>query len=113
MRRPVYRSLDQKATFFGIRGRFLLVAGLGAGIALILGTVAGAVAGMLPGIGTGTLACAGAYLATVSLQSRVDEKDLWKVIARRGYPHIYWVRPKHIRNLWQGFNLAPRLRESD
>ena len=42
---------------------------------------------------------------TLSLQTRVDEKDFWKAVSRRAYPAVYRVRPKHIRNLWRGFNL--------
>ena len=35
-----------------------------------------------------------------------DEKDIFKMVARRSYPTLYLVRPKHIRNIWKGFNLA-------
>ena len=107
MRRRVYRSLDQAATVFGIRGRFLIVMALGGALALIVGLVVGAVTGMVVGIGAGLLCCTGAYLVTMSLQSRIDERDMWKVVLKRGYPTLYRVRPKHIRNIWRGFNLPP------
>ena len=81
MKRRVYRSLDRPAAFFGIRGRFMWV--------------------MAPGL-VGAVA---AYLLTLSLQSRIDEKDIWKRIVRKGYPSLYKVRPKHVRNIWRGFNL--------
>lgn len=105
MRRKVYRSLDRAATVFGIRGRFLWMMALGGSLALIVGLVVGGVAGMIPGMGAGLLGAVAAYFLTVSLQSRVDEKDIWKVVVKRGYPALYRIRPKHIRNIWKGVNL--------
>lgn len=105
MKRRVYRSLDRCATVFGIRGRFIWVMALGGALALIVGMVVGAVAGMILGMGAGILGAAAAYFLTVSLQSKVDEKDIWKVVVKRGYPTLYRIRPKHIRNIWKGFNL--------
>lgn len=105
MKRRVYRSLDRPATVFGIRGRFLWVAVLGGALALIVGLVVGAVSSMIVGFGAGLLAALAAYFLTLSLQSKVDEKDLFKMIVKRSYPALYRVRPKHVRNIWRGFNL--------
>lgn len=105
MKRRVYRSLDRPATVFGIRGRFLWVAVLGGALALIVGLVVGAVSSMIVGFGAGLLAALAAYFLTLSLQSKVDEKDLFKMIVKRSYPALYHVRPKHVRNIWRGFNL--------
>ncbi len=105
MKRRVYRSLDRPATVFGIRGRFLWVAVLGGALALIVGLVVGAVSSMIVGFGAGLLAALAAYFLTLSLQSKVDEKDLFKMIVKRSYPSLYRVRPKHVRNIWRGFNL--------
>ena len=106
MKRRVYRSLDRPATFFGIRGRFLWVMALGGAIALVIGMVVGAVSSMILGFGAGLLVATGAYFMTVSLQSRIDERVIWKMVVRQGFPALYRVRPKHIRNIWKGFNLA-------
>ena len=105
MKRRVYRSLDRPATVFGIRGRFLWVAVLGGALAFIVGLVVGAVSSMIVGFGAGLLAALAAYFLTLSLQSKVDEKDLFKMIVKRSYPALYRVRPKHVRNIWRGFNL--------
>ena len=105
MRRRVYRSLDRPATVFGIRGRFLWVMALGGALALIIGMVVGSVTSMIVGFGAGLLAVTGAYFVTVSLQSRIDERDIWKMVVRQGFPALYRMKPKHIRNLWKGFNL--------
>lgn len=106
MKRRVYRSLDRPASFFGIRGRFLWVAAIGGAMALVAGLVVGGATSMILGFGAGILAGVGAYLMTLSIQSRIDEKDLFKMIIKRSYPFLYRVRPKHIRNLWRGFNLS-------
>lgn len=105
MRRKVYRSLDQTASFFGIRGRFILVTLIGAGIVLVPSLIIGSATTVLLGGGVFLIGAASVYLMTLSLQSRVSEKDFWKAVARRAYPAVYRVRPKHIRNLWRGFNL--------
>ncbi len=107
MRRRVYRSLDRPASVFGIRGRFLWVAALLGAMALIVGLVTGAATSMIVGFGAGLAGAGAAYLATLSLQSRIDEKDLVKTIVKRSFPTLYRVRPKHVRNLWRGFNLSP------
>ena len=75
------------------------------GAAVSDGAVGGAVS-MLAGVGTALVGALAAYMATLSLQSKVDEKDIFKMVARRSYPTLYLVRPKHIRNIWKGFNLA-------
>jgi len=106
MKRRVYRSLDRPATVFGIRGRFMWVAAILGTLALIVGLVAGKATSMILGFGAGLLAAGAAYLFTLSLQSRIEEKDLFKMVVKRSYPTLYRVRPKHIRNIWKGFNLA-------
>ena len=105
MKRRVYRSLDRPATVFGIRGRFLWVMALGGALALIIGMVVGSVTSMIVGFGAGLLAVTGAYFVTVSLQSRIDERDIWKMVVRQGFPALYRMKPKHIRNIWKGINL--------
>ena len=50
----------------------------------------------------------GEVLVQLDVSSKIDEKDLFKMIVKRSYPSLYRVRPKHIRNLWRGFNLSPR-----
>ena len=107
MKRRVYRSLDRPATVFGIRGRFLWVMALGGALAFIIGMVVGGVSSMIMGFGASLLAAVGAYLVTMSLQSKINEKDIWKLLVKRGYPRVYRVPPKHIRNIWKGFNLRP------
>ena len=105
MKRRVYRSLDRPATVFGIRGRFMWVFAVGGALALIVGLVVGGATSMILGFGAGLLAAVVAYLLTLSFQSKIDEKDLFKMIVKRSYPSLYRVRPKHVRNIWRGFNL--------
>ena len=109
----MYRSLDRPAAFFGLRGRFMWVMVLGGALALVGGLVVGRAVAMIAGFGAGLIVAVAAYLFTLSLQSRIDEKDIWKRVVRRGYPSLYRVRPKHVRNIWRGFNLPrPEGREA-
>ena len=79
---------------------------LGGALALIAGMVVGGVTSMILGFGAGLLAAVVAYFVTVSLQS--------KILVKRGYPAVYRVPPKHIRNIWKGFNLrTARPEEND
>lgn len=105
MRRKVYRSLDRTATFFGIRGRFLMVVAMGGGLALILGMVVGAVTSAFGGVAAGLVGAVAVYFYTQTLQSRIDEKDFLKMLVRMGLPQVYRFPARHIRNIWKGFNL--------
>lgn len=107
MRRKVYRSLDRSASIFGIHGRFLMVVGIGGALALMVGLIVGSVAGMIIGASSGLALAGVAYLYTLSLQSKMDEKAFLRIIVKRGYPRLYRFSPKHIRNIWKGFNLPP------
>ena len=60
---------------------------------------------MLMGFGVLLVESVIIYLLTITLQEKIDEKDLYKLILRRRFPDIYRVQPKHIRNIWKGFNL--------
>ena len=97
MKRRVYRSLDRPATVFGIRGRFLWVMVLGGALALIVGMVVGGVTSMILGFGAGLLAAVVAYFVTVSLQSKFDEKDIWKILVKRPLkgPWLAGVKPAY------------------
>jgi len=105
MKRRVYRSLDRPATFFGVRGRFMVIFGLGFALALIIAMIVGGMTSMLVGFGVLLLICVAVYMTVISLQERISEKDLFKLVIRRRFPDIYRVQPKHIRNIWKGFNL--------
>ena len=105
MKRRVYRSLDSSVSFFGVKGRFLWVMALGGAFALIAGMVVSRLSVTLVGFGAGLIVVVGAYLLTQVLQSKIDENRLLKILVKRGYPSLYRVPPKHIRNIWKGFNL--------
>lgn len=105
MRRKVHRSLDRPAAVFGIRGRFLYVFGLIAAVALVAGLALGRAVSTALGFAVAIAGFLAAYMVTVSVQSRIDGRDLWKLLAGRGLPSVYRTRPMHVRNLWRGFNM--------
>lgn len=74
-------------------------------LSLILGLVIGGVTSLLFGFGVILVVLVAFYVLTMILQSRIEEKDIWKTLAKRSYPDVYRMRPKHIRNIWKGFNL--------
>jgi len=105
MRRKVCRSLDRPSAFFGIRGRFIYVLVLIVAAGLVPSIVVGKLTSMIFGFGVLLVVAVAAYFVTTSLQSRIDEKDMMKVLAKRRLPERYRVRPKALRNIWKGFNL--------
>ncbi len=83
----VYRSLDRPLSFFGIKGRFTMIAGVGLGVsallALIMGNTSGnSLVGLLTFLG-------GAVVSVVfvfTLQARFSERTLVKFIAAKKIP---------------------------
>jgi len=105
MKRKVYKSIDHRAEFFGIRGRYLYLTFLLIALDLVVAITVGTAVSMLAGVGTGIAGALAAYFLVLSLEGKVGERHLLKVIVKRGYPTLYRVRPKHVRNIWRGFNL--------
>ena len=105
MRRKVYRSLDRPSSFFGIRGRFIMVTLAIVAVGLVPSIVIGKLTNMLLGFGILLVTAVVAYFVTTSLQSKIDEKDIWKMVAKRRFPDLYRMRPKSVRNIWKGINL--------
>lgn len=108
MTRKVYRSLDRSASVFGVKGRYLVVMAFGAALSLVVGIAAGTALGMIAGAGVTLLGLLAAYIATLTVQSRIDERNLLKVIVKRSLPELYRVPTRHPRNIWTGFGLPGR-----
>ncbi len=109
MRRRVYRSLDKPSEFFGIKGRFMMVMFFLSVCGITLSIMVGQIMGMIFGIGAAILLCAISYFITIVMQSKTKEKDFFKIVTKKLYPQVYAMRPKHIRNIWKGFNLNNKL----
>ena len=108
--RKVYRALDRSVSFFGIRGRFVIVfagvAAAGLAAALLVGFVTdSSLTGFIVFIG----GAAGAYFVTTSLQRRYGGS--WRVfskyLASRRRPQFVSFRHHSVRSL-----LAPRDKSS-
>ncbi len=105
MKRKIYRSIDKSSEFFGIKSGFLIVFGGISCFAAIASIMVGTINNMFLGFGFLILAELGTYFLTIVLQSKYKERQLFKILAVKGYPTIYSMKPKHIRNLWRGFSL--------
>lgn len=94
----VWRSLDQPAAFFGIRGRFMtlfaVVAGCAAFIALVIGSSYGTLLGMV------TLAallfCD--YMLVISIQSKMSDKEFTRTLSGRNFGWFIKVTPNSLQS---------------
>lgn len=88
-----WRSLDQPAAFFGIKGRFMtlfaIIAGAAAVIALTAGGTYGTMLGMM--IFGALVFCD--YMLILSLQSKMSDKELSRLISRNGLTRYVKVTP--------------------
>lgn len=70
----------------------------------VLGLAAGKATEMLAGICVAAAGCAAAYLGVISMQAKVDERDIMKVHGHRRMPECWSTRPSALRNVWKGIN---------
>jgi len=94
MRVRVYRNLDRPFTLFGIKGKFIAVAGAIAALAIIAGIVAGSIGGLLPGLIV-CIAIAGlGYLGITEIQNKVGTKALERRLSSFNTPKFIVVNSK-------------------
>jgi len=91
MRVKYYKSLDRELMLFGIRGRWLLVCGIGIGTVLFLSFIIGMIYGS--GVGMGFFICGFAldFLACMVLQAKIPSRRLQKL------PYIKMLPCKIVR----------------
>ena len=94
----IWRSLDQPAAFFGIKGRFMtlfvIIAGAAAVFALIIGSSYGTMIGML--IFGALLFCD--YMLVQSIQAKMSDKEFSRLISRSGLIRFVKVTPDSIHS---------------
>ena len=99
MRVKVYRNLDRPFSLFGIRGRFIALAGALALCIIIISLVVGSVAGLVTGLVTAAVLLAVGYLAITEIQHRLGNKALRRKMTCLGLPKFVIIRSKVWRRL--------------
>lgn len=89
MRCKVYRNLDRPFSLFGIKGRYIIVAGVAAIADIIVAIVVGAVFGSIIGIAAAAALVAVGYIAIGEIQQKFGAKAIDRKIAGLSIPkHI-------------------------
>lgn len=89
MRCKVYRNLDRPFSLFGIKGRYIVVAGVLALTDIVAAMITGSVFGSLYGLVAAAVLAALCYIAVGEMQQRFGTKAIDRKIAG-------WSLPKHI-----------------
>ena len=99
MRVKVYRNLDRPFSLFGIKGRFIALAGALALCIIIVSLVVGSVAGSIVGLAVAAVLLAVGYLAITEIQHRLGNKALRRKMTGLGLPEFVIIRSKVWRRL--------------
>ena len=94
MRVKVYRNLDRPFSLFGIRGRFIAMAGALALCIIIISLVVGSVAGPVTGLVTAAVLLAAGYVSVAEVQQRFGMKSLSRWTAGLSLPEYIIIRNK-------------------
>lgn len=94
----VWRALDQPASFFGIKGRFmtlfLLIAAGAATVAICLGSSFGSMAGILI---FGALAFCD-YMLILSIQAKLSDKAFSRLLSKRRLTGYIKITPESLES---------------
>ena len=99
MRVKVYRNLDRPFSLFGIRGRFIALAGALALCIIIISLVVGSVAGPVIGLVTAAVLLAVGYVSVAEVQQRFGMKSLGRWTSGLSLPEYIIIRNKVWRRL--------------
>ena len=89
MRCKVYRNLDRPFSLFGIKGRYIIIAGAAAMIDVVVAMIIGSVFGSITGMAAAAVLFAAGYMAIGEIQQRFGTKAIDRKIAGMSIPkHI-------------------------
>ena len=94
MRVKVYRNLDRPFSLFGIRGRFIALAGALALCIIIISLVVGSGAGPVTGLVTAAVLLAAGYVSVAEVQQRFGMKSLGRWTSGLSLPEYIIIRNK-------------------
>ena len=100
---PVYRCLDKPSSFFGVRGRFGLVAGIGLVLGLLLGLIVGSSFSSSLGYVTFFLTVVLMYIVLMGIQSKYSDRSFFRMLAFRQRAKFIRVKPMSVRSLLRWF----------
>ena len=99
MRTKVYRNLDRPFSLFGIKGRFIALAGALALCIIIISLVVGSVAGSVTGLVAAAVLLAVGYVSVAEVQQRFGMKSLSRWTTGLSLPEYVIIRNKVWRRL--------------
>ena len=102
MRAKVYRNLDRPFSLFGIKGRFIALAGALALCIIIISLVVGSVAGSVTGLVAAAVLLAVGYVSVAEVQQRFGMKSLSRWTTGLSLPEYVIIRNKVWRRLMRG-----------
>lgn len=98
MRCKVFRNLDRPFSLFGIKGRYIIVAGIAAVVAIIIAMITGALFGSISGLVAAALLFTLVYIGIGEIQQRFGTKIIDRIINGGSIPkhiimkHKVWRR---------------------
>lgn len=94
MKVRVYRNLDQPFSLFGVKGKFIVVFGVMAIMALAIATAIGFATSGFIGLGLSGIFLFLIYLVVTLTQNRFKEKDLERIVSSWGLPKSININTK-------------------
>ncbi len=93
-----WRSLDQPAAFFGIKGRFMTLFAIVAGAAAVIAITVGSSFGTMLGMVTFGALIFCDYMLINSLQGKMSDKEFSRLISKSGLTPFVKVTPDSIHS---------------
>lgn len=95
----VYKSLDNPASMFGIKGSYIYYVGGGAVIGAVIGFIVGTLTVGFVGFLVFLMGLVLSYLGTMVFQARFSERERKKWLSRRSLPDVIAVPPRRFSRL--------------
>lgn len=97
MRFRIYRSLDRPSSFLGIKGKFMIIVGIVAGISGLLGIIIGkSIGNDLVGMGIFLGGSAVGVALTLMLQGRMSVRQFTRFLSSRNIPEFIRMKPRRL-----------------
>ena len=98
----VYKSLDNPASMFGIKGSYIYYVGAGALVSALLGVAVGIFTNSFVGFLVFVLGLVLSYLGTMVFQARFSERERKRWLSSRALPDVVVLPPKRFAEIAEG-----------